>query len=123
MSFQKKEFYNRYDCLDEAAKEEESRTKEIPISFIDLTKAFKFEFVCRRGLFELLKGIGAPPKLLKPIIAFHDIMQRTFQFSAILGQETPATNCSTENSRSGLGKLTLPWPSWHQHSRCIWPVP
>ena len=43
------------------------------IAFIDLTKAF--DLVSRSGLFELLRKIGCPPRLLNIIVSFHEDMK------------------------------------------------
>ena len=49
------------------------------IAFIDPTKAF--DLVSRRGLFNLLKKIGCPPKLLSVISSFHDNMKGTVSYN------------------------------------------
>ena len=48
------------------------------IAFIDLTKAF--DLVSRRGLFNLLKKIGCPPKLLGVISSLNNNMKRTVNY-------------------------------------------
>ena len=52
--------------------QEKCREQRMPlyITFIDLTKAF--DLVGRRGLLEILKRIGCPPRILNIITAFHE---------------------------------------------------
>ena len=60
--------------------QEKCREQQMPLymAFIDLTKAF--DFVSRRGLFQLLKKIGCPPQLLSITASFHDDMKGTVSF-------------------------------------------
>ena len=60
--------------------QEKCRERQMPLymAFIDLTKAF--DFVSRRGLFQLLKKIGCPPQLLSITYSFHDDMKGTVSF-------------------------------------------
>ena len=55
--------------------QEKCREQHMPlyIAFIDLTKAF--DLVSRSGLFELLRKIGCPPRLLNIIVSFHEDMK------------------------------------------------
>ena len=55
--------------------QEKCREQHMPlyIAFIDLTKAF--DLVSRSGLFELLRKIGCPPRLLNIIVSFHEHMK------------------------------------------------
>ncbi|XP_035688750.1 SCO-spondin-like [Branchiostoma floridae] len=59
---------------------EKSREQGQPLYmlFIDLTKAF--DLVSRKGLFELLKKIGCPPKLSSMVVSFHTDMKGTVLF-------------------------------------------
>ena len=52
--------------------QEKCREQTQPL-YIDLTKAF--DLVSRNGLFDLLKKIGCPPKLLSLLISFHADMK------------------------------------------------
>lgn len=52
--------------------------KQLYLAFINLTKAF--DFVSRSGLFQLVKRIGCPPKLLCILKSFHTDMKGTMQF-------------------------------------------
>ena len=60
--------------------QEKCREQQMPLymAFTDLTKAF--DFVSRRGLFQLLKKIGCPPQLLSITASFHDDMKGTVSF-------------------------------------------
>jgi len=60
--------------------QEKSREQGQPLYmlFIDLTKAF--DLVSRKGLFELLKKIGCPPKLSSMVVSFHTDMKGTVLF-------------------------------------------
>ena len=55
--------------------------------FIDLTKAF--DLVSRKGLFDVLKKIGCPPKLLSMIVSFHTDMRGTVMFDGTTSDSFP----------------------------------
>ena len=57
------------------------------IAFIDLTKAF--DFVRRKGLFQLLKKIGCPPTPLKLVTSFHFNMEARISFDGALSNSVP----------------------------------
>ncbi|XP_063531447.1 uncharacterized protein LOC134742328 [Cydia strobilella] len=60
--------------------QEKSREHRVPLymAFVDLNKAF--DTVSRDGLYEVLSGIGCPPKLLSIIKSFHDGMNASVIF-------------------------------------------
>ena len=57
------------------------------VAFVDLTKAF--DLVTRSGLYEVLRKVGCPPKMLHIIRAFHDGMQCAVQFDGNLSSPFP----------------------------------
>ena len=57
------------------------------MAFVDLTKAF--DLVTRSGLYEVLRKVGCPPKMLHIIRAFNDGMQCVVQFDGILSSPFP----------------------------------
>ena len=57
------------------------------ITFIDLTKAF--DFVSRRGLLEILKRIGYPPRLLNIIASFHEYTHNIVSFKGTTSEAFP----------------------------------
>jgi len=69
--------------------QEKCREQQQPlyIAFIDLTKAF--DLVSRKGLFQLLKKIGCPPKLLMLITSFHEDMQGIVQYDGSTSKPFP----------------------------------
>jgi hypothetical protein len=60
--------------------QEKCREQRQPLymAFIDLTKAF--DMVSRDGLFDILRKIGCPPRLLHLITSFHSNMHGTIQY-------------------------------------------
>ena len=54
-------------------------TTDAPLHcLLDLTKAF--DLVSRKGLFQVLRQIGCPPKLLSIVTSFHDNMHAVVNF-------------------------------------------
>lgn len=72
--------------------QEKSREQGQPLytMFIDLTKAF--DLVSRKGLFELLKRIGCPPKLRSMLISFHTDMKGTVLFDGSSSDTFPISS-------------------------------
>ena len=58
--------------------------------FIDLTKAF--DLVSRKGLFELLRKIGCPPKLCSMVISFHSDMKGSVLYDGSSSDSFPINN-------------------------------
>ena len=59
------------------------------ITFINLTKAF--DLVSRRGLLEILKRIGYPPRLLNIIASFHEDTHNTVSFNGTTSEAFPVS--------------------------------
>ena len=79
MWLQNGKIHNRHDVLWSTVAGEMSRTKKATVySFINLTQAS--DLVSRRGLFNPLKKIGCPPKLLSVISSFHNNMNGTVNY-------------------------------------------
>ena len=64
--------------------------KPLYIAFVDLTKAF--DLVSRSGLFNLLKKIGCPPKLLELVVHFHKDMHSTVCFNGGTSKAFPVSS-------------------------------
>ena len=60
------------------------------IAFIDLSKAF--DLVSRSGLFELLRKIGCPLRLLAIITSYHDDMHSTVYFTGVTSEAFPVSS-------------------------------
>lgn len=69
--------------------QEKCREQRQPLylAFVDLTKAF--DLVSRSGLFQLLKKIGCPPKLLSMIVSFHQDMKSIVSFDGDTSKPFP----------------------------------
>ena len=69
--------------------QEKCKEQQMPlyIAFIDLTKAF--DLVSRDGLFQVLKRIGCPEKLLNIIVSFHRNMQGVISFDGEISSPFP----------------------------------
>ena len=69
--------------------QEKCREQQMPlyIAFIDLTKAF--DLVSRKGLLEILKKIGCPPRLLKIIASFHENTRNSVRFKGATSEAFP----------------------------------
>ena len=64
--------------------------KALFIAFIDLTKAF--DLVSRSGLFNILRKIGCPPRLLSIIECFHNNMHSTVFFDGTTSEPFPVSS-------------------------------
>ncbi|XP_017668058.1 PREDICTED: uncharacterized protein LOC108496141, partial [Lepidothrix coronata] len=66
------------------------QNKGLYVTFVDLTKAF--DTVSRKGLWQILEGLGCPPKFLKMIISLHEDQHGQVRYGNALSEPFLITN-------------------------------